>query len=906
MKCPLLLPFAFTIVFASFAAEATDPVKLATEAVVRSEKSIRGSVKKGRSRRAPRATKPANWFTLGDVVTFTGKLPDGFIALRGIVYDDEGREVYRSESRNARWVWEDAPVGFYSVAFEWVDDAGERVPAIESLVAKDYDRYTNDPKSRREAVFPRMRQNFCVSPTKPRTVEECPPMFGFNVSPSAIVKHDIPPSAFDLISLLGMNAFIRFHYHRWDLIEKEGRGKYDWREMDAGMAIMKAHGYGMDRLILNAFGTPDWLTSAPPDAKDGYSLRRRQFAPKDVAPHHDFIKAMCERYRPQYVEIWNEPHLPGYSIFWQGSSPQQFVELLKSGYEGAKAADTNIVVLCGGVGMRYYPFWEELMKLRGDRYFDVVDTHCGYNMTLFREIEARYGAEHKPYWEGEWHTVLYNCRGDKPDEETCTYRMLTNMAVLMNEGYERITGFGLRCGRHAPDAAEFYAQAKGIQQISGLFLSLPLVEPRLAAFALRNATDRFKGEIRRRGAYVFREDGQEKLVAFESDIGTMAFAWSSDEKMKPGAFTPEFAACVKECKILDWCGRETSLDKMRPMRVYFVLDPDLAVATARGVKVEHVDFIAYNYVAPDTLKRGFYTNCGATNWVDAESTKGADGLKGAFAVDLTKSELTVKMQANARIENLAFALDILGKGELADVIEFSVKRDGTIIKPRTPALMGDIPPEFSHAGVPLEKTKLTITSVDDEEVWTVRVAMSDLYPFIHSEGRHLRFILSAHTDRGELEWGDGWGRIIKPAQFGVLHVSGGGRTVATQESLKVYPSAKAVTRAGDVASCRANGEEGCAGFTVPSVAVVPGSRLKCTFALKGNNTAVNLAFFAKRSQGGKEQRFNADRAAAGAEWKTFERVIDIPEGVSDGELRIFLWGRGESEFELRDFTVVNE
>ena len=33
---------------------------------------------------------------------------------------------------------------------------------------------------------------------------------------------------------------------------------------------------------------------------------------------------------------------------------------------------------------------------------------CGLALSL-AAVEWRYGVPQKPYWEGEWHTVLYNC-----------------------------------------------------------------------------------------------------------------------------------------------------------------------------------------------------------------------------------------------------------------------------------------------------------------------------------------------------------------------------------------------------------------------------------------------------------------------------------------------------------------
>lgn len=44
---------------------------------------------------------------------------------------------------------------------------------------------------------------------------------------------------------------------------------------------------------------------------------------------------------------------------------------------------------------------------------------CGLALSL-AAVERRYGVPQKPYGEGEWHTVLYNCSTPEiPSEELC-------------------------------------------------------------------------------------------------------------------------------------------------------------------------------------------------------------------------------------------------------------------------------------------------------------------------------------------------------------------------------------------------------------------------------------------------------------------------------------------------------
>ena len=363
-------------------------------------------------------------------------------------------------------------------------------------------------------------------------------------------------------------------------------------------------------------------------------------------------------------------------------------------------------------------------------------------MRPFRAVERKYGAPSKPYWEDEWHTVLYNCSADPtPSEETCAYRMLTNLADMLHEGGTRITGFGLGCGVHTPETARFYAKAEGVQQVSGLFRTRPFLEPRLAALALRTATDRFSGDISRLGAWAFGDDGQQRLAAFTSASGPMAFVWCANPKT--AAWHPALLATMQNKKLLDWEGRTITSADLRPERVYFSVDPDLAPARAHGVALDKLDYSAYNFKPQKTLAAGSYAPL-------AEPVL-LHGTNVIFAADLQENHFALDIRTPGAPDSILFAIDVEGNGLLEDVVELRVSSDGTIVKPRTPALKGDIPPEFSPANVPLAKSRASVTRVADGTRWQIKVAMSDLYPFVHSPGRQIRFAL-ATPDGG---WGEG-------------------------------------------------------------------------------------------------------------------------------------------------------
>jgi len=839
----------------------------------------------------PRGVRTANWFTTGEDVVFRGVLPPGKTGLRILVRDSSGQIVHQSEAPSAEWRWRPSRPGFYTAAFSWLDAAGNATPAVESFYCCDHLSTTNAVFRNRFATFARGEQAFAVCATPERDVTAASPVFGFNLDPLPGSEY-AGGTPFELIRLLGMHAFIRYHRFHWEQIEGAGRGKYNWKQVDDALAAAAKAGYGFDRIIMNTFGTPAWNSTAPESLRKIPWLRDSQFyAPRDMSAWHDYIAAFCRRYPGiRYLELWNEPHLPGYSLFWQKSSPAQFVELLKSGYTAAKEVDPSITVLMGGIGMRYLPFYDQFVQLGGVEWFDMLATHCGYDMRPFRTVERKYGAPSKPYWEDEWHTVLYNCSADPtPSEETCTYRMLTNLADMLHEGGTRITGFGLGCGVHTPETARFYAKAEGVQQVSGLFRTRPFLEPRLAALALRTATDRFSGDISRLGAWAFGDDGQQRLAAFTSASGPMAFLWCANPKTT--TWHPALLATMQDKKLLDWEGRTITPADLRPERVYFIVDPDLAPAHAHGVELDKLDYSAYNFKPQKTLAAGSYAPLAKPILLH--------GTNVVFAADLQETHFALDVRTPGAPDSILFAIDVEGKGQLEDVVELRVSSDGTIVKPRTPALKGDIPPEFSPANVPLSKSRATVTRAADGTRWQIKVAMSDLYPFVHSPGRQVRFAL-ATPDGG---WGEGLGRIRAPRDFGTLCPSGHGKTLAVQQDI-TRPFGDASLTPGSPARVVATSNLKGAGAFV-RVRPVPGSRLRYAMRMRGN-ASPEIAVWHRSIAGKSLGRVNVTRVSLTDEWQDVTGECLVSPDAASLDFVIFSWRNGDARFEIADFTIVNE
>ena len=280
----------------------------------------------------PVGLQPENWFSPGEDVVFVACVPPGYKGIRGIVADSSCREVFRADADGDVWRWKNPRPGFYKVRFSWIEDSGSTRACRGSVLYVGDVRRENGVQFREKVEkFCRDGQDFVVAATRERSPEECSAVFGFNLEPYdwGYIPGQIP---FRIVKHLGMGSFIRYHHFWWDTIEREGQGRYDWTKVDSAFERAAKAGYGRDRIIVNTFGTPAWLSTSPPVENMGWMTPSRYHAPRDMQPWRDYVKAFCERYPGiRYFELWNEPHLPGYSIFWQKSSPAQFVELLKAG-----------------------------------------------------------------------------------------------------------------------------------------------------------------------------------------------------------------------------------------------------------------------------------------------------------------------------------------------------------------------------------------------------------------------------------------------------------------------------------------------------------------------------------------------------------------------------------------------
>ncbi len=154
-----------------------------------------------------------------------------------------------------------------------------------------------------------------------------------------------------------------------------------WEGLDACVAIAKKNGIFIQPLL--AYGNAWALT---PESRQRIEQRRRDGTGQ---PNDDqrmlvtekawkgFCAALARRYgtRMQYYEIWNEADMLN---FWRGT-PEEYLTLLKWGYEAIKAVDPNIIVTTSGFATlkhpRHNPAVYETTFREGGAYFDVIAWH---------------------------------------------------------------------------------------------------------------------------------------------------------------------------------------------------------------------------------------------------------------------------------------------------------------------------------------------------------------------------------------------------------------------------------------------------------------------------------------------------------------------------------------------------
>ncbi len=256
----------------------------------------------------------------------------------------------------------------------------------------------------------------------------------------------------------------------------DAQGRSTWEKYDR--IVDGAAARGID-VLARLEKPPAWaLAGRPNPAIEG--------PPDNLADYGAFVERFVERYRGKvrFVQIWNEPNLKGE---WGGGpiDPEAYVQLLKVGYEAAKHADPDIVVVMAGLAptdqlgpsnLSDLLFLQQMYDAGAASYFDVAaamvygygyspwDRRVSFERNNFsrpiqtREIMERNGDRDKPLWAVEygWVSLPSGWAGDpspwgKPVSET-------TQADYLVQGYLRAQSEWPWMGRMAVWALRFPSQ----------------------------------------------------------------------------------------------------------------------------------------------------------------------------------------------------------------------------------------------------------------------------------------------------------------------------------------------------------------------------------------------------------------------------------------------------------------
>lgn len=890
-----------------------------------------------------RGTAFANWWRTGETVCFKGNQPiPENDRIRVKVNDVTGATLYTGEVGGREfnekgWCWQPPSPGYYEAEFS-------RGGSVDGTVAGSYrfrvykqDRKTKKYSLAGDTQIPVTKHPFAVAtPTRP--VAEISPVFG--MSPHFSRYRDFLP----LSRLVGFRG-IRVHYIDWAKLEKE-KGGWDWKELDEFMQLARKNGYSDSDITLNLMGIPRWASSRPEATWINICIQEyKTVIPKQMEDWKNFIRMVMRRYPGvKKYELWNEPHLIGYSCFWS-DSVENFVALLKAGYETVKAENPEAIVHLGGIGMRYLPFYRELLKLGGDRYYDVLPMHGSWvQMAPFRRMEKEFGRKSKPWLSSEWHAMLLRASFPWPSEPMLTRNMLCDFLNQVRQGAEEVDFFCIVNAQNfekecLPWMKKF--NPGSASHVSGLFRKTPFPAPRYQAVAWHVLSDLVKGKLS--VGEGFRFGAGQCAVALSSDAGELLIFWNGGEN--PVRIDGELAKIVAASTVCEADGRPVALPAemtLAPEFYYIARNPDrklLAAVKGRGAEVlipqskalplSHE--VCGNYLPGKLFDAKLELTAAGrraprmalAEKVVCDSSARAGEIAGFFSVALDREnfELYVELEdavhhpvpgeAPWKGDSIQFAFDGGGKGLAGDRIEFvlTLDREGRagVVKNFAAPLGGDLPERYTPANEPMRTAAVAGERRNGRTVYCLRLPVSELYPLTVPPNGTLRFSLLANNNDGSgrayyREWASGIGGAKSPTEYGDLTVWQSPRNLLKGCRFRPF-RAKADQRLserrnGYRVDAGAIGDKDASGLSVSVGNLLPNASCRLTFRARGT-ARIEVVCFANK------QRINLlKRTALKSDWQEFSMVLTVPEGVKSASLNFFAWEQPKVFFEVADIRLM--
>ncbi len=879
-----------------------------------------------------------NWYLLGDEVCFKPE-KKATRPLQVILRDGNEKtiltETISAEAFNQEgWRWKAVSPGFYDVQFQ---QDGE--PVTDWLHRK---LHKQDPQDKRryklveDMKLPIARHNFVVATEATRPVSEISPQFG--MSPHGDRYKTILP----LSRLVGFGA-IRYHAVHWDWMEKK-KGEINWEPLDD--FFRKAHelGYTDDRIVLNVFGVPQWASSRP--EADWINICVYEYAavvPRDLDDWRNFLRALMRRYPGvRNWELWNEPHLVGFSCFWSDTT-ENFIRLLKAGYETVKEENPENIVILGGIGTRYLPFYKEFLEKGGGESYDVFGVHAAarapFIRSTFAGLDRARGVPVRPWRVTEWHANLLNPHMTPyPSERQLARPQLLNFLHLIRQGAQAVDLFCIT-NNQEKEELPIYDKHKLIGHTAGLFRSRPYLQPRYVAATWHVFTDLIKGTLEVGSGYAFPKD--QAAVVFRSDAGPMLLVWNRGDE--PTGIDPALFAALDGKRVLTGDGRSVAVPadfRLLPDEYYLVTDPDMAVVgtwrnTAEvllpkesslpldeSVRGEYRPGRLFNdrmeVIDPDTLS---WQRTHREIPYAERRTDPSNRLEARFAVGCSPEgiDLIAEVTDSTHFPNpgseawkgdsLQFALDTAERGLANDILEFSVWRapDGetVVYKQIAPMPMGDLPDGYTFANSIVRNAKALSERREGKTVYKVHIANSELYPYACATGCSPRFSFLVNNNDGKgrdcyLEWGSGIGGDKDPTVYGRLTTQLEDKVFLTEADFnrKCWDTPFSWEYRDGVLSLQADGAVNSGLRTGKPLKLVPGASYRITFEARGTGR-LQLMLYGE----GVPRTDPVLPTPLTGEYRNFDVRFTAPPNGINATIQLFFWQQPDAKFEVRNLKV---
>lgn len=737
------------------------------------------------------AETPFAWYEKGSAVTYTvhSSSYKDMDYIEGIVYNSYGEEVARVKTDSAddgeKWSYTPDGAGFYSIVFFLSTKTGKRICEYTPMKM-----YYNSVSGKID-YLKWHRKDFYVTPHSRVNMADRNGFFGLSISP------DTARYYYDIADKIGF-SFLRLHEIDWRKAEPQN-GTYDWSGLDGVFNYLKNSDDMMFDIIGNVVRTPKWASSnADSDKYYGY-------IPSDMTYFTDFMTDIINRYGG-YVDTWeiyNEPHLPGGSVFWNDTA-ENYVKLLKAGYETAKSeTNGNAGVIMGGIGARrYLSFYRRFIESGGYNYTDKLVMHGkDIDPWNYNAVTDKYGIEPKGVIDSESHMALLSTAdGDIYfTEKESALNILKEYLKEIKYGVEKNAVFTLGSIASCEEIDYYKSYVTSAEQQFNILRGKPEVSPRFMTAVIHNLINFADKNTVYEDEYKL---GDINIVRLKTGNDTSLILWA--DELKPFDCPESVKNLIGENTLVtDWEGRNANVSDIgkKSENVYFIKNADASkinFESAKNDKIYNGSVLYCDYEMKKSANESFTAKGTAGEIFDHSSgaekqaefvTEGWKNDGASFAV----SRCTDGVDFIIKTENpdpyfayygdgITIGIDTFANGIRTDLSEFSLKTHGTedniscaLIKTESPEIGGDLPGGYTQKGGKVVRCKLFVTHNGGVTTYKVHIDASELYPWYADNGTlAVSFKINNYDTNGNLVPQNYWGQ---GERYSVWEVYNFGRVV---------------------------------------------------------------------------------------------------------------------------------